>query len=471
MSAPRTYHQRLINWTHTRLVYPALHPSTYEGFAVRLKRLREREKLSLRENLDLQWQDLLKLLKHAQETSPFYQKRFAEAGLHAGQIQSPDDLKKLPPITREDLRVHLHDIRSRQFRKEDLQISATGGTTDTPVPILRNKESLTWKSAVQWRFNAWAGMHPGDKTFYLWGARQDYSENASWRWRLYDRHLMRRVWGPTSLFNSEVYESYRETLNSFRPRIIYAYPTPLALFCEYLRDCKRPYHRPASVVCTAEPLMPSQRDIIEETLGCKAFENYGSRDFAMIAAECDRHKGLHLSPVAAYVEYELVDGAETEDLREILVTDLLNYGMPLIRYRVNDCVRATGEVCSCGRGYPLVRNVIGRTTDLFQLPNGDKVPGVSMTNRVLRVCPALKKVQIIQESLDEFHVRYVPGPSFSSADLATLRSNLKRFLPEDLCWTFEQVADIPRERSGKTRFCISRVKVTGAAHSDTCIYQ
>ncbi len=451
------YHRRLLNWTYTQVLYPSLEPSTYKGLSARLKELRKREQLSLRENLDLQWQDVVKILKHAQKTSPFYQRRFAEAGLNVVKIQSPEELKKIPPLTREDLRMHLKEIQSQQFKGEDLQTAATGGTTDTPVPILRSKESVAWKSAVQWRFNAWAGMYPGDKAFYLWGARQDYSENPSWRWRFYENHLMRRVWAPTSLFNTKVFETYREMLNYFRPRIIYAYPTPLALFCEYLRNCKRTFHRPASAICTAEPLMPHQREIIGEILGCEIFENYGSRDFAMIAAECHQHSGLHLNPAAAFVEYQSIEGADVGSLKELLVTDLLNYGMPLIRYKINDCTIEGPGQCECGIGYPLMQKIVGRTMDNFLMPNGDVVPGISFQNRVIKVCPGLAKTQIIQESLDEFRIRYVPGPGFSAADLELLRGNLRRFLPDGLRWTFEQVADIPRERSGKTRFCISRV--------------
>lgn len=447
----------LTSWLYTRFIYPTFESDNYKGVAAHLAALRKRERLSLQENLDLQWRDVLKLLRHAQKNSSFYQRRFAEAGLNAAEVRSPDDLKRIPPLTREDLRLHLDEIKSQGYRQEDLLPAATGGTTDTPVPIVRGRDAVAWKSAVQLRFNAWAGMLPGDKTFYLWGARQDYSENPSWRWRLYDQYLMRRVWVPTSLFNTEVLETYRQTLNSFRPKVIYAYPTPLALFCEYLKDCKHAFHRPSSVICTAEPLLPDQRKTIEETLGCAVFENYGSRDFAMIAGECHQHTGLHLNPAAAFVEFRALDGAEAGDLKEILVTDLLNYGMPLIRYKINDCTTGESGQCSCGLGYPLLQRVVGRTMDNFLLRNGDVVPGISFQNRVIKTCPGLAKTQIIQESLDEFLIRYVPGASFSLADLELLRGNLRRFLPEGLTVKFEQVSDIPRERSGKTRFCISRV--------------
>ena len=447
----------LLNEAYIRIVLPALHRESYGGLAGRLRHYRKLEGNTLEQNRELQWEALLRLLTHAYQSSPFYRRRMDEAGVRPNANFTPPDLAKIQPLTRDDIRTRLAELRSDRFAPEELAEAATGGTTDTPVSILRSRASLPEKNAAQLCFNRWAGFEPGDKVFYLWGARQDYSENPSWRWRLYDRYLMRQVWAPTSLFNESVLESYRVSLNRFRPRIIYAYPAPLALFSEYLRDSGKEIHRPASAILTAEPLLENQRRVIEETLGCRVFEHYGSREFAMIAGECERHQGLHLNPAVAFVEFVPVEGAEVEGLHEILVTDLLNYGMPLIRYRINDCALKGAEACACGRGYPLIRQITGRTTDVFHLPNGDFVPGVALTNRVLKVCPGLKKVQVIQEALDFFRVRYVPGADFGPADLDLLRANLKRFFSDIVQWTFERVADIERERSGKTRFCISHV--------------
>jgi phenylacetate-CoA ligase len=450
--------QRLLNWGYTNLVYPAFEPALFRHLASQMRALENREGLSLKENQQLQWLDLQKLLKHAVETCPFYTDLFHLYGIRLQQIQAPADLHTIPPLTREDIRKHLPRITSRQFAAADLLSAATGGTTDTPVPIVRSRTSLEWKAAVQSRFNAWAGLLPGDKVFYLWGARQDYSENPSLRWRIYDRHLMRRIWAPTSLLNPTVLEQYRQTLNRFRPPILYAYPTPLALFCEYLRDCNKDYHRPTSVICTAESLYPAQRNLIEKTLDCEVFEHYGSREFAMIAGECERHNGMHYNPAAVYLEFVPIKSSESPDLCELLVTDLLNFGMPLIRYRVNDCTEPGDQQCACGRGYPLIRQIVGRTGDVFELPNGDRIPGVAFTNRVLKVCPGLEKTQIIQEAEAQFRIRYVPGPTFSQEDLGRLKANLRTFVPGEINWIFERVSEIPRERSGKTRFCVSLVR-------------
>jgi len=451
-----------INTLYVRLVYPLVNPHVCGRLSKRMRKYERLERLSLAENRELQWRALVQLIQHAYDTTAFYRRRLESVGLRPSEITSPSDLERIPPLTREDIREHLPGLRSDRYSTGELSQAATGGTTDTPVPLLRSREAIREKMAVQWRFNNWAGFHPGDRVFYLWGARQDFAENPSWRWRLYDRYLMRQVWAPTSLFNEAVLESYRQSMNRFRPRVIYAYPTPLALFCEYLRDSGKPYHRPRTAICTAEPLLPSQRRVIEEMLGCPVFEHYGSREFAMIAGECERHQGLHLNTAAAYVEFLPVEGSEVEGLHELLVTDLLNYGMPLIRYRINDCALLGPEQCACGRGFPLLGQITGRVTEVFHLANGDAVPGVALTNRVLQVCPGLKKVQIIQETQQDFRVRYVPGPGFGQADLDLLRANLTRFLPGRIEWTFEPVADIERERSGKTRFCISYVRRLGA---------
>ena len=447
-----------LNRAYIGLVNPALNGKTHLGIGRRMRELQRLERMSPAENGSRQWSALSRLLQHAYDSTPFYHERFERAGVGPVVMEHLEDLQKIPVLTREDIRQNLDGMWSRRYARESLRQAATGGTTDTPVPLLRSPECLTEKLAVQFHFNSWAGMWPGDSVFMLWGAQQDLVPDPSWRWRFYERYLMRHVIAPTSVLNPEILESYRRLLNDFRPKVIYAYPTPLTIFCEYLRDSGRSYHYPRSAICTAEPLLPQQRQTIEQTLRCAVFEHYGSRDFGMVAAECEAHQGMHLNPSAVFVEFVPVEGAEADGLHEILVTDLLNYGMPLIRYRINDCAIPASAPCACGRGFPLIKKIAGRTTDNFYLANGNVVPGVALTNRVIQVCPGLKKVQVIQNTLSDFHIRYVPGPGFSASDLALLGSKLRVFFPDPLRWTFEEVPEIARERSGKTRFCISHVK-------------
>jgi phenylacetate-CoA ligase len=448
----------LLNRIYTNLVFPWSTPRDFKDWVPRLRRYEEAERASLDANRARQWQALVQLLQHAYETTPFYRRRFDEAGIRPAEMKSFADLGKIPFLVREDLRNNLDEMKSRAFRPEDLLRSTTGGTTDMPVPLIRDRECARQKVAIQWRFNMWAGLRPGDKAFYLWGATFDYPQNPNLKWRLYDHTLMRRVWAPTSDLSEAKLESYRESLNQFKPRIIYAYPRALASFCEYLRDCARPFVRPVATITNAEVLYPEQRQLIEEVLGCPVFDHYGTRDFGLVAAECQFHRGMHLNPLAAVFEFLPVKDSTVDGLCELVVTDLLNYGMPMIRYRVNDCAMMQAEPCPCGRGYPLFKGLIGRTSSLFRLANGVVVMGGSLLSRAIGAAsPTIKKVQIIQETFNDFKLRFVPGSSFQEADLKALQTRLDEYFGVPLHWEFEKVEDIERDPSGKTRLCISHV--------------
>lgn len=434
---------------------PGLHPDTYGGLRSRWRRYEEREQMTLARNRELQWQAVVAMLQHAHDTTPYYRRMFESAGIRVADIQTPSDLQKLPVLTKQDIQRGFDDLWSRKYRREELLGAATGGTTDTPVPLLRDAECARERMAVRLRFNAWASLYPGDKVFWLWGARTDFPVAPSWRWRLYDRYLMRRHWAPTSLLNEQVLEQYAQELERFQPKAIIAYPTPLSLFAEYLLGRKGGYFRPASVISTAEPLTPDQRTVIDRAFG-SVFDHYGSRDFGMIAAECEQHAGLHVNPAAVFLEYApLSSGSE---VREVLVTDLLNHGMPMIRYRVNDCASEYAEPCACGRGYPQMQSLEGRTTDNFYLANGDVVPGVAFTNRLIKVCPGIRKMQLIQEDYTRFRIRYVPSSELREEDLSQVRSKFSDFVGSQVDISFEEVAEIGREASGKTRFAISHVR-------------
>ena len=456
MNAPRQFG----SWrafAYERFVLPWAERASCGDLRARLREWRTLEELSPEAIAEIQWLRLQRLLHHAYEQCPFYRSRFEMAGLHPSRLRAPNDLERLPVLTRDDLRLHYDEMIAANYRGRRLYPAATGGTTYTPVRIVRDEEALRSKIAAQWRWNAWAGYRPGDRILYLWGATSDYAAQPGWRWRLYDSGLMRRRWLPASRLNAAGFEAFRLALNRHRPQAVIAYPTPLALWAESLEAGEKPFHRPNTVICTAEPLLAAQRRLIERVFGCPVQEQYGSRELGIVAGSC-RHGQMHLNSLLAHVEYAALEERAAGKLRQLIFTDLVNFALPLIRYRINDCAEGPEPgPCACGASYPRFGPVQGRVGDVFHLPNGDLVPGVTLTNRVLQVCPGLRKTQVVQESLRRFCVRYVPGPEFSPADLGKLQANLAKFFPPDVDWRFEAVGEIPREPSGKTRFCISHV--------------
>lgn len=104
-----------------------------------------------------------------------------------------------------------------------------------------------------------------------------------------------------------------------------------------------------------------------------------------------------------------------------------------------------------------MRAVEGRTADNFYLANGDVVPGVAFTNRLIKVCPGIRKMQLIQEDYTRFVIRYVASDTFAPNDLTQVREKFFQFLGDKVQVDFEGVPEIAREHSGKTRFAISKV--------------
>lgn len=441
---------------YTNFILPWLQPERYAGLGPRLEALKSRERLSVESNAQLTWQDVQDALRHAYDYVPYYRALFGSVGATPEDIRSDADLKKLPPLTRAVLRDRASDLIAKDIPRDRLREAATGGTTDTPVPLLRDVECIRQRTAVQVRLNQWAGLDPGMKAMWLWGARTDYPANPSWKWRTFETSIMHRVWCPVSVLDEATFERYLETLNSFRPEAIVAYPTPLALFCEYLLAQTKVYHTPKTAIVTAEPLLESQRQLIEKALQCQVFSHYGARDFGMIAAQCEQGSYMHLCNASIYFDYEEIPGSN--GLHEIFATDLTNRAMPMIRYRINDCTYRVQTSCSCGRGYPLIGNIEGRTTDNFVLFDGTVVPGVAMTNRLIKVCPEILKLQIIQEEYERFIIRFVRGIDFRGEVLGALKDRFFQLLGRRVELRLEEVQDIPRERSGKTRLCISNVQ-------------
>jgi phenylacetate-CoA ligase len=451
----------LINRFYSSFVLPTFYGDRYRGLNAYWREFERRERMSLEENQALQWNAAQAICEHAYKTVPFYKRRFDAAGIVPSAMRGANDLRALPPLRRQDITENLDDLWSRDFERTALFSATSGGTTDSPVQILRDADCIRTRTAAQLRLNAWAGALSGDRSWWLWGAQTDFAVQHPLR-RMQERYGMRRIFAPSTVLTEATLAEFRHQIEDFKPRVIFGYPSALAHFAEYLLAGQGLRHYPVAAVCTAEPLTEEQRDVIEKALGCRLQEQYGSREFGMVAASCEASRDLHVVPSSVLVEFEPVPGGEDEQLHEMYVTCLLNRGMPLLRYKINDCAipRASGA-CACGRGYPQIASLAGRVTDTFVLANGVVVPTTALPGRIVKVCPEIAKIQIIQETYSDFLVKYVPGQGFAPSILETLSVRLREQLPAtDVQIRFEHVQEIPRERSGKTRMCISRVPRT-----------
>ncbi len=414
--------------------------------------------LSSDELRHLQWTRLRALLRHAHERCPFYRRRFEQEGLHPDDLHGLEDLGKLPVLQKRDIQEHGAEMIARGWPADDLIRNQTGGSTGTPITFHLCRDRKCSRAAATLRHNAWAGWRVGDRAAVLWGAPRDAPVDDWWG-RLRGTLLREPLWLDTAAVTEESLSCFHQALHRFQPRILQAYARSAVLFARYVAENRlRPY-RPLSIVTSAEVLEPADRELLESVFGCPVYNRYGCREFSVIASECPAHAGLHVMAEGLLVEVETPTGpARPGEVGSLLVTDLLNPAMPLIRYRIGDLGSWARHPCPCGRKLPLLEEVAGRVTDFLVGADGRLVSGVFLATYVVAHRPSLGQVQIHQTRAGHVVYRLRPGPGYDPGeDGEYLARATREHLGEGARADVECVADLPAEPSGKFLFSRSSV--------------
>jgi phenylacetate-CoA ligase len=267
------------------------------------------------------------------------------------------------------------------------------------------------------------------------------------------------LWLDTAALSEATLASFHKALFRFRPRVILAYARSAVLFARFLVQQRLRAYRPLSLITSAEVLEPADRELLERVFGCPVFNRYGCREVSVIASECTAHRGMHVMAEGLYLEIETPTGpAAPGQPGSILVTDLLNDVMPLIRYRIGDMGAWASGPCLCGRHLPRLEKVAGRVTDFLVGCAGQLVSGVFLATYVVAQRPSLGQVQIHQRRPGHLIYKLRPGPGFDAvADLDYLRRATREHLGAQASAEVELVQEFPVGPSGKFLFSCSSV--------------
>lgn len=415
----------------------------------------ERNQRLSRDELEaLQWRKLERLLAHCWAEVPYYQRRWREAGAEPGDIRKLADFARLPLLTKQDIRKEFEDLHARSWRGR-LLYKSTGGSTGEPMKFGYTRESYERRTAAMWRGYGWAGARMGDPTLYIWGAPIATTLRAQkTKELLYHAAFNRRVLN-AFMMSEQLLPEYAAELESFRPESVVGYVGPLVRVSEWLLANGGARHRPKRVLCAAEALRAPQREIIERAFGAPAYDTYGCREVMLIASECGERKGLHTSADHLVVEVDSRQHGAGEP-GDVVVTDLHNYGMPMVRYVNGDLAMPSTRTCACGRGLPLVERIEGRRLDCLRTPTGQLVPGEYVVYAFLPVT-TVKRYQVVQRELGAFDVYLVPGEGFGEATIAQVREGLRKAAGDGVALRFHTTDDIAPSRSGKFRVTVSEL--------------
>jgi phenylacetate-CoA ligase len=323
----------------------------------RYRELRDSQWLSPAEVRRLQETKLEKLMHHAYGHVPYYREVFDRAGLKPTDVKTIDDLQRLPLLEKSHVREHLYfDLLSDNHRKKDIQKIATSGSTGEPFVCYVDRHQLEMRWAATLRGMEYTGWRFGDRQVRLWHQTIGMSKTQVMRERI-DAFFHRRKFVPAYEMTEANLPQAIAGMEQHDPALIDGYAESLNLLARYLERNPSTGLRPRGVITSAQVLPPQSREAIEREFGCRVFDKYGAREFSGIAWECDAHSGHHVVAENYIVEI-LRDGrpAAPGELGEVVITDLNNYCMPFIRYRIGDLAVAMDprDQCPCGRGLPRV---------------------------------------------------------------------------------------------------------------------
>ncbi|MCX7424637.1 MAG: phenylacetate--CoA ligase family protein [Planctomycetia bacterium] len=408
-----------------------------------------------------QWHEIESLLDHAYRTTRFWRGRLADAGLEPGRIRSFDDFRAVPLLTKADLRERAGEMLSDLYRneKESLHKKRTSGSTGVSVEVLVDEAAQQFKRACVLRSDEWSGWRLGERVAAIWGNPQ---VRTDWKGRL-RRLLLDRdyVHLDTLKMDEAAIGAFADALVRTPPSLLFGHAHSLHLFAVYLKT-KRPNVaiRPRGIISAAMVLHDWERRLIEAVFQCPVTNRYGCEEVSLIACECERHDGLHVNADGIYLEVLRPDGTPCPpgEPGMIVVTDLVNRAMPMIRYQVGDMGVLSDRQCPCGRGLPLLERIEGRVADYVVTPRGELISGISLTENFAVMVPGIAQLQIVQEEVDRFVFRIVKGSDFGPKSLETIGVLVKERFGPEVRYECEYVDRIPQEPSGKYRFCISKVE-------------
>ena len=399
----------------------------------------------------LQWQKLQRLLRHCWEHVPYYRQTWTALGITAAEdIRDRAHFARLPVLDKPTIRANFERLIADGHRSQ-LLYKTTGGSTGEPLKFGYTRESYERRVAVMWRGYGWAGARLGQRMLYLWGTPIGAQKRKD---RLYHGAFNRRMLNAFEMDRARMQE-YADAIDRFRPKTIVSYVAPIVEMADWLTATGRRLHAPARILGAAEALHDGQRQRIEQAFGAPANNTYGCREFMLIAAECEHRDGLHVNAdhLLAELDHE-GEVAAAGGPRELVVTDLHNFGMPLLRYVNGDLATPGHGRCACGRGLPRMARVDGRKLDALRTRDGRFVPGEYIVYAFLGAT-GVRRYQVVQKQLDAFDILVVPDDGFDDSVIELVRRELLKVVGDSVALNFRLTDEIPLTPSGKQRVTVS----------------
>ncbi|MGC1122534.1 MAG: hypothetical protein WBA22_15715 [Candidatus Methanofastidiosia archaeon] len=386
------------------------------------------------------------LVDFAYNNSPIYHQKLRDAGITPQDIAELEDIQKIPLITKEEIRtVFPHGIVAPGFCQENCTVKTTSGTSGSVFTVLYDKEAEAHFSAISYRDHLAQGVRPWHKFFVL------HHDPAQLKRPF--KNPFQRVRGVSGVLPEE---ELVELARAFQPDFMGGHPSTYVAMARVVKNKEIKDLNPQTVLLGGEIAYLSYRTYIEKVFRCRTLNKYGAYEAYSIAWECQHHS-MHINADSVLVEF-LKEGEPVApgERGEIVITNLWNKAMPLIRYRMGDIGIRSEESCECGRGLPLMKDLEGRADDFIVLPSGRAVPPTRLIPPFF-LTPHVGQFKMIQETPSDIQIQIVPRGTLPEEEEKALLKQIRDVFQEPVNIEIEKVEKIQQEGRGKFKAVISKV--------------
>ena len=392
------------------------------------------------------------LIHHAYDNVPYYRERWKSLKISPDDIKGRDDLRKLPVLTKEDVRQHADRFISARASKRHLLPRHTSGTSGKALHFFLTKDAIAFQWAIWWRHRLRFGVSPGSWHANFTGHRVvPISQRTPpyWRWNRPMRQILVNM---QSLSPGRI-RSIVEFLNSQPLEYYSGYPSVIHMLALNAADAGLTLTASPRVVFTgAENMLDFQRRDIAAFTGATLTDHYGSSEACCNASHC---------PEFVYhedFEFGIMEGIESapdEAARSILCTGFACNAFPFIRYEVGDtAVWSDQRMCPCGRNSRMLLRIEGRKDDYIVTPEGTRI---MRFDYLFKDALNVKEAQVVQRQPGEITILVVRRARYSAKDEHDLRRDIRSWVSPTLTVQFEYVNEIPRQPNGKFRAVVSQL--------------
>jgi phenylacetate-CoA ligase len=350
-----------------------------------------------------------RLLQWVRARNPYYAHHVA-----VDPADPLDMLRAMPILERSTLQADADRIQTPAFERRVIAKS-TGGSTGAPVRIIKDADGVAQEMATTWAALESYGIRMGDRSVRFWGT--PLTAKRRLRFRLTDLAMNRIRLSAFDLDDEDLHSYWRRTLR-FRPVWMYGYASLIHLFAVWIEESGRDGRQLGlrAIVPTSEPLNDGQRAQISRVFGAPVYDEYGCGETGAMAYACEQGR-LHIMTENVVVELLGEDGRQVGpgEAGEVVVTDVTNFAMPLIRYRLGDRARASDR-CTCGLGFPAIEQVLGRIHDVVYTPAGRRWHGEKLDylmSQLYGEFGGFRQYQVVQYSADALRFRLVADDEVS----------------------------------------------------------